>query len=170
MKKRNLLQRAIIIGIVTVVGFYIVIGPHGRRPHAQDFTWRGVKANLENNIHLGLDLKGGTHLVMRVRTEEYLKRLTEDNANAALNAAKEQGFELKEAHGEVAANSYRLLLTLGDPAKADDVRDAVEKKVTELRDRNAWSFSTSGNTISWSLTSAAQRTLADDATTQAMRI
>ncbi len=147
-----------------------VTGANARLPHRQDFTWSGIKKNLGENIHLGLDLKGGTHLVMRVRTEEYLKRLTEDNANAALNAAKEQGFEVKEAHAEVAGNSYRVVLTLGDPAKADDVRDAVEKKVTELRDRNAWSFSASGNTISWSLTSAAQRTLADDATTQAMRI
>ena len=31
MKKKNLLQRSIIIAIVTVVGFYIVLGPHGRR-------------------------------------------------------------------------------------------------------------------------------------------
>ena len=57
MKKRNLLQRAIIIGIVTVVGFYIVIGPHGRRPHFNDLKWSGIKANLTNNIRLGLDLK-----------------------------------------------------------------------------------------------------------------
>ena len=72
MKKKNLLQRSIIIGIVTVVGFYIVLGPHGRRPRAQDFTWRGVKANLADNIHLGLDLKGGSHLVMRVRSRTIL--------------------------------------------------------------------------------------------------
>ena len=32
MKKKNLSQRLIIIGIVTFAGFYVVIGPHGRRP------------------------------------------------------------------------------------------------------------------------------------------
>src|SRR3954467_11062449 len=129
MKKRNLLQRAIIIAVVTVVGIYIVIGPRGRRPHVADFKWSGVKANLRNNIHLGLDLKGGSHLVMRVKVEEYLKRLTEDNAVAAQNAAKEAGFDVKETHAETTSGSYRVVLTTSDPAKIKDVRDAVQKKV-----------------------------------------
>src|SRR5438132_14333717 len=118
MKKRSLLQRAIIIGIVTVVGFYIVLGPHGRRPHAQDFTWPGIKANLAQNIHLGLDLKGGSHLVMRVKVEEYLKRLAEDSATAAQNAAKDAGFEIKEARAETTGVDYRLVLTPCDAFKA----------------------------------------------------
>src|SRR2546423_7819390 len=143
MKKRNLLQRAIIIGIVTVVGLYIVIGPHGRRPHLNDLKWSGIKANLANNIHLGLDLKGGSHLVMRVKTEEYLKRLTEDNTIAAQNAAKDAGFEVKEAHAETSAGNYRVAMTIGDPAKANDVRDAVQQKV-DLVDNIGWSFSPSG--------------------------
>src|SRR5213080_3549821 len=100
MKKKNLLQRSIIIAIVTIVGLYIVIGPHGRRPHLKDFTPSGIKATLAQNIHLGLDLKGGSHLVMRVRVEDYLKRLTEDSATAAQNAAKDAGFQVTEAHAE----------------------------------------------------------------------
>src|SRR2546423_8983735 len=168
MKKRNLLQRAIIIGIVTVVGLYIVIGPHGRRPHLNDLKWSGIKANLANNIHLGLDLKGGSHLVMRVKIEEYLKRLTEDNAVAAQNAAKDAGFDVKEAQAETSGN-YRVLLTVGDPSKAKDIRDAVQKKV-DLSDNAGWSFSSSGNTVSWSLSGSAQRTLAESATDQALKI
>src|SRR2546422_11691454 len=110
MKKRSLLQRAIIIGVVTVVGFYIVIGPHGRRPHAADLKWSGIKANLANNIRLGLDLRGGSHLVMRVKVEEYLKRLTEDNAIAAQNAAKDASCQVKEAHAETSAGNYSVVL------------------------------------------------------------
>ena len=169
MKKRSLLQRAIIIGIVTVVGLYIVIGPHGRRPHAQDFTWRGVKANLTNNIHLGLDLKGGSHLVMRVKVEEYLKRLTEDSAIAAQNAAKDAGFNVTEAHAETGNGNYRVLMTIADPSKAKDVRAAVEKKV-DIVENAGWSFSPSGATLIWSLNGSTQRTLAESATDQAMKI
>ena len=99
MKKKNLLQRSIIIAIVTIAGIYIVIGPHGRRPHGHDFTWPGIKANLSQNIHLGLDLKGGSHLVMRVKVEDYLKRLAEDSATAAQNAAKDAGFETERWRG-----------------------------------------------------------------------
>ena len=82
MKKKNLLQRTIIIVLVTLAGFYIVIGPR-HRPTLHDFTWSGIKATLGTNIHLGLDLKGGSHLVMRVKTDEVLKTLTMTNAAAS---------------------------------------------------------------------------------------
>lgn len=169
MKKKNLLQRSIIIGIVTLVGFYIVIGPHGRRPHLSDLTPAGLKTNLAQNIHLGLDLKGGSHLVMRVKVEEFFKKLTEENAIAAQNAAKDAGLEVKEAHAETAGGNYRVVLQVADPAKSQEIRDAVEKKA-DLSDRVGWSFSSSGNTLSWTLTGAAQRTLAESATDQAMKI
>src|SRR5580765_4675238 len=123
MKKRNLLQRAIIIAIVTVVGLYIVIGPHGRRPRFADLKWSGIKANLKDNIRLGLDLKGGSHLVMRVKVEEYLKRLTVDSAPAAENAAKDAGFDVKETHAETATGNYRVLMTISDATKVNDARD-----------------------------------------------
>src|ERR1051325_6554057 len=169
MKKRNLLQRAIIIAVVAVVGIYIVVGPHGRRPHAADFKWSGIKANLANNIHLGLDLKGGSHLVMRVKVDEYLKRLTEDNAVAAQNAAKDAGFDVKEAHAVTAAGNYRVIMTVGDAAKINEVRDVVQKKV-DLSDNAGWSFSPAGTILNWSLTGAAQKLMADSATDQALKI
>jgi preprotein translocase subunit SecD len=169
MKKRNLLQRAIIIAIVTVIGLYIVIGPHGRRPHLADLKWSGIKANLQQNIRLGLDLKGGSHLVMRVKVEDYLKRLTEDSAVAAQNAAKDAGFDVKEAHAETGNGNYRVVLTLGDPSKVNEVREAVQKKV-DLNDNAGWSFSPSGATVTWSLNGTTQRSLAESATDQALKI
>lgn len=169
MKKRNLLQRLIIIGIVTVAGLYIVIGPHGRRPHLRDFTWPGVKANLAQNIHLGLDLKGGSHLVMRVKVEEYLKRLTEDNAIASQFAAKEAGFDVKEVHAETAGGNYRVILQVGDASKIKETREAVEKKV-DLAEAVGWTFSSSGNILTWTLSGSAQRILAEQATEQALKI
>src|SRR5436189_6479876 len=88
MKNTGLLIRTAIIIAITLVGIYLVFGPR-RTPTAADFTWQGVKDNLAANINLGLDLKGGSHLVMRVKTEEYLKKLTENNEAAALLAAKD---------------------------------------------------------------------------------
>lgn len=168
MKKKNLLQRSIIIVVVTLFGLYVVIGPR-HRPTLRDFSWSGIKATLAANIRLGLDLKGGSHLVMRVKTEEFLRRLTEDNAVAAQNAAKEAGFEVKEAHAEVANGNYRVLLQPADTSKAQEVRDAVEKK-SDLSQNHGWSYSLSGNSLVWNLNGASQRQLADDATTQALHI
>src|ERR1700741_1114575 len=168
MKKKNLLTRVIIIAIVTIIGIYLVIGPR-RRPHIKDFTWSGIKQTLKSNIHLGLDLQGGSHLVMRVKTEEYLKPLTEESSTAAQNAAKDGGFEIKAGQTAAGNGNYRIALQLADPSKATEVKAVVEKKV-ELGDSNVWSYSSSGDTVSWTMTQAAQRTLADNATTQALNI
>src|SRR5215510_1610397 len=168
MKKKNLLTRAIIIAVVTVVGLYLVIGPR-HRPTLKDFKWSGIKQTLASNIHLGLDLQGGSHLVMRVKTEEYLKRLTEENYTAAQNAAKDAGFEIKGGQANANPGNYRVALQLADPSKATEVKEAVEKKI-ELGDSNVWGYGSSGDTISWTMTQSAQRTLSDNATTQALNI
>ena len=168
MKKKNLLTRVIIIVVVTVVGLYLVIGPR-RRPTAQDFTWSGIKQSLRSNIRLGLDLQGGSHLVMRVKTEEFLKRLTEDNHTAAQNAAKDAGYRIKGGRADTGAGNYRVVLEPTDASKAAEIKDAVEKKV-ELGDTSVWSYSQSGGNLTWTMTAAAERLLADNATTQALNI
>lgn len=168
MKKKNLLTRVIIIAIVTLVGLYLVIGPR-RRPTLQDFTWSGIKTTLAHNIHLGLDLQGGSHLVMRVKTEEFLKRLTEDNYVAAQNAAKDAGHEIKGGRADAGSGNYRIVLEPADASKATEIKAAVEKKV-ELGDTSVWSYSQSGGTLTWAMTPTAERVLADNATTQALNI
>ena len=168
MKKKNLLTRAIIIAIVTITGLYLVIGPR-HRPTVQDFKWSGIKANLKNNIHLGLDLQGGSHLVMRVKTEELLRRLTEENFVAAQNAAKDAGFEPKGGRADTGPGNYHVVLQIADPAKVTEAKEAVQKKI-ELGDTSVWNYSASGDTLTWSMTAAAERLLADNATTQALNI
>src|SRR2546426_7444015 len=165
MKKRNLFQRTIIIAVVTLVGIYIVIGPR-HRPSLRDFTWSGIKTTLATNIKLGLDLKGGSHLVMRVKTDEFLKSLTLNNANAIQAAAKDAGFPVKEVRTETTADNYRITLEVLDASKLGEIQEAVKKKV----DLSDWSVSNSGNTITWTLTPTAQRNLAEQATEQAQRI
>ena len=165
MKKKNLLQRTIIIVLVTLVSLYIVIGPR-RRPTLRDFTWSGIKATLASNINLGLDLKGGSHLVMRVKTDEFLKSLSEGNASAIQVAAKEAGLPVNEVKAETAGGNYRIILEALDPSKLTEIDEAVKKKV----DLTEWSVSTSGNTVSWTLTPTAQRALSEQATEQAKKI
>src|SRR5690242_2046618 len=169
MKKKNLLTRVIIIAVVTIAGLYLVIGPRNHRPTLSDFKWSGIKNTLKNNIHLGLDLQGGSHLVMRVKTEEFLRRLTEENFVAAQNAAKDAGFDPKGGRADTNPGNYRVVLQIADASKAADVKQAVEKKV-ELGDTSVWNYSASGDTLTWSMTAAAERTLADNATTQALNI
>jgi len=83
MNRTGLWIRTGVIVAIMLIGIYLVFGPR-HTPTASDFTWAGIKNNLASNINLGLDLKGGSHLVMRVKTEEYLRRLTENNEAAAV--------------------------------------------------------------------------------------
>jgi len=165
MKKKNLLQRSVVILIVTIVGLYIVIGPR-RKPTLHDFSWSGIKATLASNIHLGLDLKGGSHLVMRVQTDGYLRDLTLGNALAIESAAKDAGFPPKAVTPDTSGGTYRITLEATDPSKLSDIEEAVKKKV----DLSDWSSSPSGSSIVWTLTATAQRNLAEQATDQAERI
>ncbi|HKY27977.1 MAG TPA: protein translocase subunit SecD [Pyrinomonadaceae bacterium] len=164
MKKKNLLQRAIIIIIVTLVGLYLVIGPR-RRPHLSDFTWSGIKNTLASNIRLGLDLKGGSHLVMRVKTGEYLKHLTDSTSLGVQLAAKEAGLPVKEVKPDP-SGAYSFTADATDPSKLNEIEDGVESKV----DLTGWTSSRSANSVTWSLTATAQRELAEQATEQADRI
>lgn len=164
MKKKNLLQRTIIIAIVTLLGLYAVIGPR-RRPHLRDFTWSGIKQTLAANIHLGLDLKGGSHLVMRVRTDDVLKRLTLGNSVSIEKAAKDAGLPVKEVKSDTANGNYRIVLEVTDASKLADVEESVKR--IELAE---WNVSKSGNTISWTLPASAQTRISEQATQQAQTI
>jgi preprotein translocase subunit SecD len=165
MKKKNLLQRTIIIVLITLFGIYVVIGTR-RRPTLHDFTWSGIKATLASNIHLGLDLKGGTHLVMRVKTDEVLKNLTIANAVAVEKTAKDAGLPVKQATPQTASGTYRINLEATDPAKLSEIEETVKKKI----DLSEWTSSISGNSIVWSLPSSAQSAIAEQATEQAQKI
>ncbi len=167
MKNSSLLIRTAIIAAITVVGIYLVFGPRGSIS-AQDFTWSGIKQNLARNINLGLDLKGGSHLVMRVKTEEYLSKLTQDSKDAALKAAQDAQLPVSEASAVAENNTYQVTLTTNDPSKSQEIIDAVSKKVRF--DPNLWTQSTSGNNIIWNLPLQAQSRLKEQATDQALKI
>lgn len=167
MKKKNLVQRTVIIVLVTLIGIYVVIGPR-RRPTRHDFTWTGIKATLKENIHLGLDLKGGTHLVMRVKTDEVLKSLTLADASVIEKAAKDKGLPVKEARPETAAGSYRIVVETTDASKLPEIEQAAKEKLGS--DLSSWTSSISGNSIVWTLPTSAQAIIAEQATDQAQRI
>src|SRR5688572_32360712 len=125
-KKKNVARRFIIIAIVTIAGLYVVIGPH-RRPKFSDFTTAGIKRSLSENIRLGLDLKGGAHLVMRVKVEDYLKDLAANNAITALAAAKQVGANVsdKDTGYDITGGTYRFFVTSPDGSKLNEIRDEV---------------------------------------------
>ena len=135
-------------------------------PTGNDFTWTGIKQNLSENINLGLDLKGGSYLVMRVKTDEYLKTLTENNAQAALNAVTDAKLPVSGNVIVAEKGKYEVTLNVTDAAQAEAVIEETKKKV----DFSQWTESNNGSTVSWSLPTRTQELLKDQAVDQALKI
>ncbi len=165
INNRSLQIRTLVILVITLIGLYLVFGPR-RTPNAHDFTWNGIKANLEENINLGLDLKGGSHLLMRVLTDDYLKTLTENNAQAALTAAQDAKLSVAGSNVVAQPGSYSISIQASDASQTAAIVEEVKKRV----DLFNWTESVSGNTVTWTLPSATQTILKNQAVDQAMRI
>jgi preprotein translocase subunit SecD len=117
---QNLKGKTIAIVAVLVVFFYGIFGiPHGVTPAA-------LKQALTERINLGLDLKGGTHLILQVHVEEAVgdttdrdvQRLQDDLTKAGVMGASVH--KLDPAHPEA--------ITIGSipAAKASDVRSVLD--------------------------------------------
>src|SRR5215208_1737855 len=164
MKNSSLKIRTIVIIAVTLLGIYLCIGPRGTLTKA-DFSLAGIKQNLEENISLGLDLKGGSHLVMRVKTDEYLKTLTENNSQAALTAL--QDANIKAASNNLVAENGNYSVSINaEPGQAQAVVDEVKKKVDFVN----WTEAVNGDTVTWTLPSNMQTVLKNQAVEQALKI
>ena len=142
-----------------------MLGPRGSIS-AKDFTWNGIKENVRENINLGLDLRGGSHLVLRVKTEKYLEELTVGNSDAAFNAGKDEKLPVTKASSVTEGGVYSFTVELSDANQMDALAKAIREKV----DTELWTESRSGNSITYSLSGTNQRQVNRQATDQAKQI
>jgi preprotein translocase subunit SecD len=75
--QRNLLIKTVVIIAVLLIFLYGIFGVPSK------FTGDGLREAVLNRIHLGLDLKGGTHLILQVMVDEAVNTET-DNVMAQL--------------------------------------------------------------------------------------
>ncbi len=74
---KNLLAKTILIIAVLIVFLFGIFGI------PQRFTPPGLLASLQQRIHLGLDLKGGTHLILQVQVNDAVNADTDRDGRAA---------------------------------------------------------------------------------------
>ncbi|HEY3136977.1 MAG TPA: protein translocase subunit SecD [Blastocatellia bacterium] len=155
-------NRAIIILIVTLAGLAIVFKPH-HKLGVKDFTsWSQIKQNLSQNINLGLDLRGGSHLVMQVQTDEVIQKITQRNAEEARNRLKDKNLPFNEVNGDTPG---KVVVSVPDSTRNSDI-------VRELEDDfgRDWRVDDRGNSIIGTMDDATQNLLRDRATDQAKAI
>jgi preprotein translocase subunit SecD len=123
---KNLLWKVILIfGILLVFLFGIFGIP-------QSFSGQGLLAALTDHIHLGLDLKGGTHLILQVQVNDAVN-VDSDNA---IETLKEQLNKHKIAFAEITKpdpQNYpdRILLKGLPPDARNDLLDIVHQRLPE---------------------------------------
>src|SRR5579859_3381896 len=91
--RKNLLSKTLFIIVVLLIFVYGIL--LGSDPEKAIDAWKqgGPLAAFQQNVHLGLDLKGGTHLILQVavdeavnaETDRTLQQLRDDLAKAGIN-------------------------------------------------------------------------------------
>ena len=167
---KNLRTRGIVIAVVTLISLIIMFGPWNK-PKDQSvsagdfFKPSRLKQNLSENIRLGLDLKGGTHLVMQVQADEYLKNLTAGNGLKAQKELKDAAIPFTAVKTEVPG---LMVVETPDTSKHNEIRD----KILPFIGSDIWDVSTSTApaSVSFKLTNRAADQLRKEATEQAKTI
>src|ERR1700758_4588504 len=116
--KRNLKIKAAIIIAVVLACIYGVIGIPK--------SWADVYNNFTSNIRLGLDLKGGTQLVMQVQLQDAFKAVAD-------NIIERMKDELRKANIEVAE------VTRNEPSRVEDA-DKIEIDIKGVPPTRAGDF------------------------------
>src|SRR6201993_257235 len=111
----NLKYKVTFILVVVVLCLYFVLGlPTFPTSLAQ------VKANFANQIKLGLDLQGGTHLILQVQVQEAVAQETDQTVDRLTTAMRTKNTRYDEVRR---ADDTHIVVRNVDPAQLSAFRD-----------------------------------------------
>ena len=125
MNKNLLWQLALIVAVLLVFLFGIFGVP-------QNFSGQGLLTAMTNRIHLGLDLRGGTHLILQVQVNDAVN-IDSDNA---IEILKEQLNKRKITFADISKpdpqnNPDRVVLKGVPPDARKDLLDILNERLQE---------------------------------------
>jgi preprotein translocase subunit SecD len=136
---KNLLWK---LGLIVAILLLFLFGIFGI---PKDFSGGGLLASLQNRIHLGLDLKGGTHLILQVQVNDAVN----GDSDRAVERLKEDLRTHKINYTELTkpdpVNHPDQILLKGVPPEAtSDLRSIVSDRLPEYDlnsgAENSWTF------------------------------
>jgi len=168
--KKNLRTRGIVIAVLTLFCAIVMIGPWHKpkdytRTASDFFSPKRWKQNFGENIRLGLDLKGGTHLVMQVQADDYLKTYTENERQKIDEYLKKENIPFTAVKAE---STGKIVVETPDTSKHGDITSKVTSQILGPD----WPSSTSSGpaTVSFTLNNSAANFLKSQSTEQALTI
>jgi preprotein translocase subunit SecD len=89
---QNLKWKAIFILAVIVACLIGLVG----LPDFPPKSWAGIKSNFSDRIKLGLDLQGGTHLILQVQVQEAISQETDQTLDHLMTALRDKSIRYDE--------------------------------------------------------------------------
>jgi preprotein translocase subunit SecD len=140
--KKNLKNKIALIVAVVVIFVYGIFGvPSG-------ITGNALKESLTKRIHLGLDLRGGAHLILQVEVQEAVSAETDNTVGRIQQDLKTANLNFSQVYKPDPENRPQTIRVEGTSSdKASDVRSALEGKYA-----NEYDVSGGGADSSFTLT------------------
>jgi preprotein translocase subunit SecD len=145
------------------IGFLLVC-LYGIFGTPQSWTGQGLLAALQERIHLGLDLKGGTHLILQVQVNDAVNVETDNVVERLKDSFSKRKIRYQDIEKPDPVNNPDQIVIKGvGPDSTSDLRSIVSDTLPEYD-------LTSGAENNWNLTMKAQalRDLKDRAVAQAI--
>jgi len=126
--KKNLNNKILLIFAVLVICIYGIFGvPSG-------VTSKALLDAMTKRIHLGLDLKGGAHLILQVKVEEAVNAETDNTVALIKDALKTANLSYSQVYKPDPAKATLIRVEGASPDKSNDVRLMLESKYTNEYD------------------------------------
>jgi preprotein translocase subunit SecD len=137
--QKNLKSKTLLIIGILVVFVYGIFGlPHG-------LSGTALKQSLLNRIHLGLDLKGGMHLILQVQVDEAVGADTDSDVAAIQQDLQQNGVAGATVSKPDPKRTDYIQVSGVPAAHSDDVRSILENRYSARYDispgvNNTWTL------------------------------
>ncbi len=164
MKKNLLWKTLLILGVLIIFVVGILLGgPDDWGKNWTVLTQQGVKAALQNSIHLGLDLRGGTHLILQVQVNDAVNA----DSDRAIERLKEDFRKNNVTYAEITkpdaqTNPDRIVIKGLDANSQGDAKRVITDDLPE------YDISSSGDSFVLNMKPQILSQMKDRATTQAI--
>jgi len=126
--KKNLKGKVALIIAVLAICVYGIFGvPAG-------FSGKALTEAIAKRIHLGLDLRGGAHLILQVKVEEAIAAETDNTAASIQQDLRKANISFSQVVKPDPTKPTLIRLEGTDPSKASEVRSALDAKYSNEYD------------------------------------
>jgi preprotein translocase subunit SecD len=131
------------LGLVAAILLAFLFGIFGV---PKDFSANGLVASLQDRIHLGLDLKGGTHLILQVQVNDAVNADSDRAVERLKEALRTKKINYADISKPDPVNSPDKIVIKGvPPESSSDLRSIVSDRLSEYEAasgaENSWTLS-----------------------------